>query len=218
MADVVPHPTLVEWLRSPELKRLLPDLLAHAGWLLARAGLLRGSAATQAQDVEDVVHTTVELALRGGRSCPVDMDLRTYLRSIAWSWVDFLRRRRKLRLPTTIDEFEDRPAPPSRRDEVIDAREFVAELREEIAGDEELTALFALLADSEAELTREEQRLALGWESLGRVRAAHARLRRRRDAVLLRRTGRADENPEGDRPAGDPAAAYPRARRSGGTR
>jgi DNA-directed RNA polymerase specialized sigma24 family protein len=218
MADVVPHATLVAALLSPAFKEILPDLIAYAAFQLRKAGLIKGcNADTVGTIAEDVIQSVCEVAWRGSRPWPAHLDLKTFLRGVTRSWVDYLRRQEIERREVSIEAFlafEEMPAPSLRIGDGMDERRFWVELQKEIDGDQQLEDLFVLLADSDEKLTYAEQATALGWDERA-VKAAHERLRQRRDAVRRRLRGPDDESSEGDRPPSDPA---PPGRRTGRAR
>jgi DNA-directed RNA polymerase specialized sigma24 family protein len=205
MEKVVPHPELVELLHSPELRRILPELIQYADRRLRRAGFVSTPAsASVAAEAEDMVADAVVRAHLGKRPMRANMTLKTYLCGIMWSLVGHKRKAETLRQGDGAETAEDLPAAPSFRNERIDANGFVGELRREIEGDDEVEALFVLLADSEKRLTEAEQAEALGLVE-DRFRAAKGRLRRRVKAVRARREGRDDERDPREGPACDPA-------------
>jgi DNA-directed RNA polymerase specialized sigma24 family protein len=207
MDKVVSHQILVELLRSPELRRILPELVQYADRRLRRAGFVStGASANAAAEAEDMVADAVVRAYLGKRPMRASMSLETYLCGIMWSIVDHKRKAEKLRRGEGAEAAEELPAAPSYRNETIDTKGFVGELRREIEGDDEVEALFALLADSQDRLTEAEQAEALGLTE-DRFRAAKGRLRRRVKAVRERREGRNDERDSRDGSARDPAPA-----------
>jgi len=210
MANVVPHPTVVRMIRA-ELTGLMPELLQCAERYLRKVGIVRRDRRAQPGDA---VANAVVCAYGGTRPMEDDTTLKEHLCDIMWSQVGHIGRDERRRRQVDLDDAPEVAAPSSQCGEMIDGHRCVGELQQEIDGDEDVRALYVLLADSEDEMTHAAQARALGWTG-ARHRATLERLRRRFRKVRARREGLDDESSEREGSPSDPPPAGRRTGRGG---
>ena len=127
-------------LDSPKFQKMFPRLV---GYVITRLRFARMREPTP-EEVKEVVQDVVAAAL-GGRSWRTDQELWEFLCGVVWNVMcnraRAERRRRRVAVAVEPDEVPEPPAPSSRRDALIEARERVDAIRAEVADDPELTAL-----------------------------------------------------------------------------
>ncbi len=169
-------------LDSPEFQKTLPLLV---GYVMNRLRFAWRREPTRAE-IDEVVQDTIAGAL-GGRSWRVGDSFWKFLCGVVWNVIcnraRAERRYRRMAVAADPETVPEPPAPSSRSEPIIEARERVRAIGAEVDDDPELVALMrAVLQGNE---THPAIARVLGCDA-AHVAALFKRLRRRVDAAGLR--------------------------------
>ncbi len=169
--DPPPARSIGDALRSSELLEILPELVAYTERQFRYLSGRRPSV----DEVQDTLQDAIAAAL-DGRTWRKDLTLPRHLCGVLRSVISHRLRSARRRRAAALEDAPEPVAPSSRRSETIDSGRRLEQVRDDVADDPDLRALYQAWKDGYE--TCEEQAQALGWD-LRRVAVARRKMQRR---------------------------------------